>query len=157
MLSNLSPVHSTNKITEPIEVLTAQSGTITLGRGEYFISVAGGGGAGGTSANGQSGGAGETTTPAGGKVTVKALFSTVPYKVGTGGLTKANGGNGGASGSGGSVNIAGTGGGGGHGGDELFQRHLLSAGEFGGDPHFPLPLRLHRPCRLVQRQAGLFC
>lgn len=114
MLSNLSPVHSTNKITEPIEVLTAKSGTIMLGRGEYFISVAGGGGAGGTSANGQLGGAGETTTPAGGKITVKALLSTVPYKVGTGGLTKANGGNGGASGSGGSVNIAGVGGGGGH-------------------------------------------
>ncbi len=133
MLSNLSPVHSTNKITEPIEVLTAQSGTITLGRGEYFISVAGGSGAGGESANGQSGGAGETTPPAGGKVTVKALFSVAPYKVGSGGLTKANGGNGGAGGSGGSVNLAGAGGGGGHGSYFFIDDHyIISQGGGGG-------------------------
>lgn len=100
--------------------LFEEAGTyeLLLSPGTYYISMCGGGGAGGAGA-GQGyqkkqgdGGAGGTAVPTTQQITITTPTKAIVH-VGTGGLTKANGGNGGAGGDKPDSNISGGGGGGG--------------------------------------------
>ena len=112
--------------------------TVNLSPGVYEISMRGGGGAGGedapTSSGGSEGvgGAGGTAELVQQTVSVSRTVTATVY-VGTGGLTKANGGNGGNGGSGGD-NMAGGGGGGGGRPTyiKIYDRYISSPGGGGG-------------------------
>ena len=112
-------------------VTTPGTSTIKVPKGIYEIVVRGAGGSGGTSSNvnAGAGGKGKLTRSV---ITVQnSTFGTI--NVGSGGLTKANGGNGGAQGDGTDAPVnPGPGGGGGHASTFIIDTTIVGANGGGG-------------------------